>query len=156
MIEIFLQSVHFAKMTKHKKVCQSVFIRKKIMEIERTQYKRKVLSPKYFFKNQNWRCYSRSKFWNFWKTAILHKKQPKNTVFMGKHRSFPLSKWKKSLTLPLPLFFAKIFRRGGGVVSSRGILDASFKVYYRFVGRLDVVVSEFETLKCSSFLFFFL
>ena len=51
---------------------QSVSIQKKFIKIERTHYEKKVLSPKFFQKNQNWILNSGPKFSNFQKIVILH------------------------------------------------------------------------------------
>ena len=55
------------------KCFQTVSIQEKMIKIDRTHYKRKLLSPKFFSKNQNWILKSRPKFSNFQKMAILRK-----------------------------------------------------------------------------------
>ena len=49
----FLETLDCAKILNHKNMCHSVSTLKQMSKIERTLYKKKVLSPKYFFKNQN-------------------------------------------------------------------------------------------------------
>ena len=55
------------------KCFQNVSIQEKMIKIDKTRYKRKLLSPKFFSKNQNWILKSRPKFSNFQKMAILRK-----------------------------------------------------------------------------------
>ena len=55
------------------KCFQTVSIQKKMLKIDRTHYKKKLLSPKFFSKNQNRILKSRPKFSNFQKMAILRK-----------------------------------------------------------------------------------
>ena len=55
------------------KCFQTVSIQKKMIKIDRTHYKKKLLSPKFFSKNQNRILKSRPKFSNFQKMAILRK-----------------------------------------------------------------------------------
>ena len=55
------------------KCFQTVSIQEKIIKIDRTHYKRKLLSPNCFSKNQNWILKSPPKFSNFQKMAILRK-----------------------------------------------------------------------------------
>ena len=51
------------------KCFQTVSIQEKMIKIDRTHYKRKLLSPKFFSKNQNWILKSRPKFSNFQKNG---------------------------------------------------------------------------------------
>ena len=67
--------------------------KKKFIKIERTHYEKKVLSPKFFQKNQNWILNSGPKFSKFQKMVILHQK------------------WLKSpKSLKLSKFFMSIFK----------------------------------------------
>jgi len=96
----FCKVVHFAKLTKHKKsVWQSVFIRqKKWWKSREHKNKKKVLSPKFFVSkikievvilDQSFEIFGKQLFW-----IKNSQNKQKNTVFMGKHRGFPLKKRK--------------------------------------------------------------
>ena len=61
----FLEILDCSKILNHKKFGHSVSTWKKMSKIERTLYKKKVLSPKYFFKNQSWLRNFRSKVLKF-------------------------------------------------------------------------------------------
>ena len=61
----FLETLDYAKILNRKNMGHSVSTRKKMSKIERTLYKKKVLPPKYFFKNQNGLRNSRSKVLKF-------------------------------------------------------------------------------------------
>ena len=61
------------------KYFQNVSNPKKLMKIERTHYKKKVWSPKFFSKNQNWILNSGTKFSNFQKMVLLHQKWLKSS-----------------------------------------------------------------------------
>ena len=90
---VFSKKSVFSKFSKWSDKCfQTVSIQEKIIKIDRTHYKRKLLSPKFFSKNQNWILKSRPKFSNFQKMAILRKwkypifvpKVHKITIFLSK------------------------------------------------------------------------
>ena len=75
-IPVFFQKKHFFQNFQNAmiKCFQNVSIQKKIIKIERKHYEKKVLSPKFFQKNQNWILNSGPKFSNFQKMVILHQK----------------------------------------------------------------------------------
>ena len=52
------------------KFFQTDSIQEKMIKIDRTHNKKKLLSPKFFSKNQNWILKPRPKFSNFQKIAI--------------------------------------------------------------------------------------
>ena len=67
------------------KTCVIVFLfEKKMSKIERTLYKKKVLSPKYFFKNQNCLRNSRSKVLKILRNEPFALKTAKNHCIHGK------------------------------------------------------------------------
>lgn len=71
---VFSKKSVFSKFSKWSGKCfQTVSIQEKMIKIDRTHYKRKLWSPKFFSKNQNWIPKSRPKFSNFQKMAILRK-----------------------------------------------------------------------------------
>ena len=86
------------------KYFQNVSNPKKLMKLERTHYKKKVWSPKFFQKNQNWILNSGPKFSNFQKMVILHKKWLKSS------KSSKLSKFFMSILKGFKWFSEKYSR----------------------------------------------
>ena len=80
-----------------------------MIKIDRTYYKRKLWSPKFFSKNQNWILKSRPKFSNFQKTVILRKwKYP---IFV--HKVYKIIKLRQLFLSRCPQNNFKIFHYYG-------------------------------------------